>query len=170
MARPYPYPCARTSWFRGLCSLVAALALTSGCRSDEPGVYTTEIDLTTGEYTTMVNIFTTGEPIDTSTGEPVPGDQTCSDAIMCVPMCYFDNPDPGPEDDQSCYYDCLHGMATEEWLALIDFTICVYGECRKQAQCSDNGPNDDDLCRTCVLLGLNNKDSPGCEEQGAACF
>lgn len=147
-----------------------ALALV-GCRSDEPLEFTTEIDPTTGAHTTSVEVFTTGEYVpEPTTGEEMPSETTCSAAITCIVQCAIMHSNPGPEEDLSCFRECVHGMATAEWLALIEFSECVYFKCRDDGTCTDHGANDDELCRGCVISGLGNKDTPGCEAQGAACY
>lgn len=170
MAQPYPYPCASTSRVGRLYAAGLALALTAGCLSDEPGVFTTDINLTTGEHTTDVEVFTTGPLLDTSTGEPMETETTCSAAISCIVNCAIDNSNPGPEADLSCYRECVAGMSTEEWLALFDFGICVYEQCRMEASCTDHGANDDDICRGCIFGKLGNKNTPNCEDEGNACY
>jgi hypothetical protein len=171
MARPDPYPCANTSRPpRGLQAAALALALV-GCRSDEPLEFTTEIDPTTGEYLTMGIEFTTGPYVpEPTTGEEMPTETTCSAAITCIVQCALMHTNPGPEEDLSCFRECVSGMSTAEWLALIDFAECTYYKCRDDGICTDHGENDDEACRGCVIGNLGNKNTPGCEAEGAACY
>lgn len=105
MARALPH-LFRTTGFLALC-LAAAAGL--GCNSDDPISTLGPIDLTTtGEETTMIYVFTTGEPdLSTSTGEPPKPEATCRDALACLITCAINLPNPTPpEQDYGCFIDC----------------------------------------------------------------
>ena len=167
MARVHP----SSAYWLALAALLPATTLNIACTSDDL-IGTTGVDpSTTFIDTTSVNVFTTGEPDDsTSTGEPMMAEDTCREALMCITMCAIKIPtvDPPPEQDYSCFLPCLDGLTTEEWLALIDFGECVYNMCTATAQCPD--VDDKPTCLNCLVTNLADTKGPmGCEMSSMTC-
>lgn len=170
MARALPN-LLRTTGFLALC-LGAAAGL--GCNSDDPITTLGPIDLTTtGEETTVVNVFTTGEPDpSTTTGPPPKPETTCRDALACLINCAINLPNPTPpEQDYGCFIECQEGLTTEEVLDLIRLTRCVGEYCTAQDKCTNEPGADNSMCQSCVLVSLSATKPPvmGCEVQAMDC-
>lgn len=170
MARALPH-LFRTTGFLALC-LAAAAGL--GCNSDDPISTLGPIDLTTtGEETTMIFVFTTGEPdLSTSTGEPPKPEATCRDALACLITCAINLPNPTPpEQDYGCFIDCQEGLTTEEVLDLIRLSKCVGQFCTADGKCSNEPGADNSMCQSCLIVGLSATKPPvmGCEAEAMAC-
>lgn len=168
MARAHP----SSAYWLFLAALLPGTTLGFACTSDDL-LALTEVDMsTTFVDTTMVNIFTTGEPDDsTSTGEPMIPEDTCRQAIMCITNCALelDPVNPPPEADYSCFLPCIDGLTTEEWLALIAFAECNYNLCLEKKGCPDASP-DDPTCLLCMVSGLADPvGPPGCEMSSMTC-
>ena len=151
---------------------VLVSALVFACNSDEPLDTTTGVDLTTGSIMTDGNVFTTGPAMEGSTGEePDDPKQSCEVALECVAGCFIDMGEASEEEDLSCYRECLKGLTTEEYLAMIRLARCVSDDCFARMICSEHGENDDENCRKCIvfdgLLGLNPPEA--CEAETLAC-
>ncbi len=165
MARPIYLSAARLALVVLTMSGPAGLA----CTSDDL-IALTEVDPTTGIVdTTSVNLFTTGEPDETTTGEPMMGTDTCRGAVSCVINCAINLPDPPPAggEDYSCFLPCIDDMTTEEWLALLAIGECTYNYCKDTKQCPD--VDDKETCLNCLITSLPKPGAPGCEQQGEEC-
>lgn len=150
---------------------VAALA-GPACNSDDREQFpdtttsgTTEVD------PTEVPVFTTGEPMDTtSTGPIPPSPKSCRDAIGCAIMCAIAIPDPTPPEYnwQECFFtDCLEEINYVEWLKLFDLAECVVEACSATPACMDGT----DECNGCYIqkLGGTQPPPPECPDQANAC-
>lgn len=166
MARVHP----SSAYWLALAALLPGTLLGLACTSDDL-LALTDVDPTTAAPdTTMVYVFTTGEPDDgTSTGEPMTGEDTCREAITCLGNCVGKLMDPPPpEEDYSCFLGCIDDMTTEEWLALIGFGECVYNFCVDTAKCPD--AEDEMTCQLCLISNLQLTDGPAsCEMKSMTC-
>jgi len=168
MARALPF-LLRTAGL--VLSLGGAVGL--ACNSDDRFALG-PIDLTTGEDDpTMVPVFTTGEPDDTSsTGDvPTPKD-TCRDGILCVIGCVFKLPMKiDPEQDFSCFTGCIDLLTTEELYKLVKLVECVGNYCVEVEKCSNEPGFDNSGCQDCLTESLLAVDPPvsGCEAQAMTC-
>lgn len=169
MARVHP----SSAYWLALAALLPATTLNIACTSDDL-IGTTGVDpSTTFIDTTSVQLFTTGEPDDsTSTGEPMKPEDTCRQAISCITDCalMLDPVNPPPEADYSCFLPCLDGLTTEEWLALIAYGECTYNFCVETKGCPD--VDDKMTCLGCLVGGLAQQNPPGpmgCEMSSMTC-
>lgn len=164
-----------THTLRRLPAGLAALALAFvcvGCTSDDPSLTTSTTSGTTEVDPTVIPVFTTIEPEESSgtTIEP-PGDMTCREAIFCVTNCAINLPNPTPpEYDLSCFEDCLKDLTTAEWLKLIRLSECVGNHCYETGTCTPENTGDEE-CNNCLLLGISATKPPveGCEAEADAC-
>ncbi|MBA3546239.1 MAG: hypothetical protein H0T76_07145 [Nannocystis sp.] len=133
-------------------------------------------DLTTGEGTTVIYEFTTGEPDDTtSTGEvPIPKD-SCRDGITCVLGCAVMLDPMDPQQDYSCFTGCLDLLTTEELYKLVKLVECIGNYCSNTdpPACSSEPDGDNSGCQVCLtesLLGIfDDKAVLGCEAPSMTC-
>jgi hypothetical protein len=150
-------------------SLGAAAGL--ACNSDDHFALG-PIDLTTGEEDTVVHVFTTGEPDDTSsTGEVPPPKDTCRDGISCVLNCAIKLDPMDPQQDYSCFTVCLDLLTTEELYKLVQLIECVSGYCIDSGACTNEPGGDNSGCQDCLTVSLLAEDPPvaGCETQAMTC-
>jgi len=151
--------------------LAAAMTLVgAACNSDDreqlPGTTTG----TTVVDATMDVVWTTGEPVDsTSTGVIPPSPTTCRDGLSCASQCLVDISAEDVEAMwQTCLFtDCLEDMNHKEWLKLFDFIECVVPVCTANPLCTDG---TDDECNLCYLQMLSVPPLyEGCDAEAAAC-
>lgn len=156
--------------------LMAAAALVLGsCNSDDreqlsgsTSGNTTEVD------PTVIPTFTTAEPVDPTTGGPVPpSPTTCRKAVACAVQCALMIPSPTPPeyDWQACFFkpECLGELNYVEWLIFFDLVECTVDKCSMTQPCIDG---DDEGCQACYLLTIGTQKLPEgemCRAEAAAC-
>jgi len=139
------------------------------CTSDDLLAATEAESSTTFIDPTEVVVFTTGEAENTTTTGEVPSEVGCEEAVSCIVNCAINLPvNPPPEQDFSCFFPCVDGMNTEEWLALIEVGTCVYDFCTATAKCPDI--DDEMTCTACLITSIvQDPGVMGCEAQSLAC-
>lgn len=149
--------------------LIFAACVASGCNSDDREQWEFSTTGTTDVDPTIVPVFTTEEPVDTTeTPEPPPA-MSCRWAINCATSCaVMISPDDVEGEWQHCFDECLAHLNYVEWLLLFDLLECVVPLCSASPECT----SDDGLCNACYVaaLGAIEPNLPmGCEGQALAC-
>jgi len=136
--------------------LAAAMALAGlACNSDDREQLTGTTSGTTEVDPTVIPVFTTGEPVDTTVTPEVPVPTvTCRKAVYCVNQCLLKIEKNDFEAKwQGCLFDnCLEKLTTAEWLKLFDLVECAVDVCSARTECI-SGSSDD--CNVCYLAMLS---------------
>ena len=150
--------------------VILGAALGLGCNSDDREQLEVGTTGTTAVDPTAIPVFTTEEPVDTTSVPEIPiPERTCRDAFICASGCLVEiSSDDIEAEWQSCFDKCLSGVTPAEWLKIFKLMECIVPVCSARPECMDGG----DACNLCYVQMLAVPPLHGdgaCDVVAAAC-